>query len=139
MWSESIVDEKEICIMQEKKRLLSTSYIKAAAIMLVIVNHTLNYTKTTEQRTLIGSSFFLNLWLYQAVSLFIIIVGYHYAQSMSRIESFGGVLLRGMIKKHFGQNFHVFWCHIPYNRQHVSYTMYLVEGYIILKHICNGC
>lgn len=125
--------------MSEKKRLLSTNYIKAVAIMFVIVNHTLNDTKTAEQRALIGSSYFLNLWIYQAVSLFIVIVGYHYTQSMSRIESLGGVLLRGMIKRYFGKNFLAFWHHMPCNRQSVSYTMYSVEGYITQKHMCNGC
>lgn len=70
----------------ERRRYISTNYMKAIAICFVIMNHTLNYTKLTEEISLLNKTYALNFWMYQGVSIFVVITGIHYAASFVQGE-----------------------------------------------------
>lgn len=64
-------------------KLLSTDLIKVVAIVLIILNHTINYMVI--DKSVINKQYYLIFWVYQAVSLFVVITGVHFSKSMENI------------------------------------------------------
>ncbi len=89
--------------------LLSTSLIKAFAILLIIINHTLIFSVPAEQLGSVNKHYFLPFWLYQAVSLFIVVTGIHYTRSIEKMvneskKNWGGYF-PGITKRFLPGNF----------------------------------
>lgn len=67
----------------QSNRLLSTDLIKAIAIIFIIINHTIN--DKVIDKSVINKQYYLLFWVYQAVSLFVVITGIHYSKSMENL------------------------------------------------------
>ncbi len=112
--------------------LLSTSLIKAFAILLIIINHTLIFSVPAEQLGSVNKHYFLPFWLYQAVSLFIVVTGIHYTRSIEKMvneskKNWGGVF-SWYNKKVFARKFLRLW--IPYT---IMQLVWLLD-YIWIKN-----
>ncbi len=71
-----------------KQKYLFSDYLKGIGILVIILQHSLQMNERVIFGALPQSSTFY-LWMYQAVSAFVIITGFHYAASAERIG--GGV------------------------------------------------
>lgn len=121
------MDMKENAL--HSNRLISTSIIKAVAILFIIVNHTVIYSVSGDQLKMINNRYFLIFWLYQAVSLFIVVTGIHYAKSIEKAEAKeNDCLEKGVLswykKGSFCKKFLRLW--IPYTIEQVVFYLYYV-------------
>ncbi len=67
-----------------KQKYLFSDYLKGIGILVIILQHSLQMNERVIFGALPQSSTFY-LWMYQAVSAFVIITGFHYAASAERI------------------------------------------------------
>ena len=72
-------------------RLVASNIIKAVAIIFVIMNHTINDAVTSDERVLLTRELYLMFWMFQAVSLFIVVTGIHFTKSLERIVDVGNI------------------------------------------------
>lgn len=106
------------------KRLLSTSYIKAVAMMMILINHTAIYSKEAEQVPIIANRYFFWFWIYQGVSAFIIVSGIHWTKSLQRLDNSSG-LWRWYDKKIFNKKLSRFL--LPYIVSQVVFVIFFVS------------
>lgn len=104
-----------------RSKLLSTNFIKVIAILLIIMNHTLNYSVSTEQLRIINNQYYLIFWLYQAVSLFIIVTGIHYTKSIEKMGHNGENVLSWYDKNSFLKKVARLW--VPYTLVQVMWLL----------------
>lgn len=69
----------------KKETYISTNIMKAVAILFVIVMHSLQYNKALDY-SLIYRTLGFDFWVAQAVSIFVVITGFHYAMSIEKLE-----------------------------------------------------